>query len=293
MVSKRVEVAEYASRFMVAARANRQCESLKAITSTENETLIPQVFDEIMRLHRAYGSIDEATDVIMSYVCLLTNNFNYSARAVAEMLNNMDSADEIFLKLLHATHASEREQFLGSLMTEKLETIIQSLYRTQCLCRIEASIRDLSKDVYTLEKDQVISIVSIFNECKNGLSTYIGNELMLADMFVQYLRLEIVYPELAFKQFFWDNHAQAGASNTACILEHVRTHILVDSIEKIENPQTQGLWLSYCSRTVWEQYIEWLVDNNTARCYEIAEQVLLGVHNDNLKRMLELKFNDH
>ena len=276
---------------IIAHYAGRLEQKLDEFCFGKDEDIIAPVFDEIIDKQLAHGCVSESKSIIKNCLTYLkAHGFN---KEKCKILRDMKHADVVFIDVLNMSDEKEQEALICGMKADKFNNVIRALYKSQYACRAKSALHETGKSVYDLERDQIAPIVSIFNACKNGISTYVVDGLMLADLFTQYLRLEIVRPELAFKQFFWNHdHGRPLKSDTQ-IIERVPSRVLVRAITQMKNYGDQGLWLSFCTPGVWHSYIEWLTNNHKTECYSIAEQVALAAKNDELVRVLQSKFSDH
>ena len=276
---------------IIAHYAGRLEQELDELRFGKNKDMIAPVFDEIIDKQLAHGCVSESKSVIKNCLTYLkTHGLN---KDKSKILRDMKHADVVFIDVLNMSDKKDQEALICGMKAAKFDNVIRELYKSQYACRVESALHKTGKSVYDLERDQIAPIVNIFNACKNGISTYVHDDLMLADLFTQYLRLEIVRPELAFKQFFWTHGLGQPLKSDAQIIERVPSRVLVRAITQMKNYGDQGFWLSFCTSGVWHSYIEWLINNHKAECYSIAEQVALAAKNDELVRVLQSKFNDH
>lgn len=287
------EILTYAVGITIAASADRLEEKLEALSFAENQDLIPQIFDAIIDLQLSDGNVTNAISIIKNCLSYLEVHTSHSTDGKAKILREMKHADIVFLDVLHSSNEKEQAKIIQGISPDKLNKVIRALYQAQYHDRAKSAISEPSKTVGDLEREQIMPIISIFNSCEDGIYAYLNDELMIADLFTQYLRLHIVRPELAFRQFFQNDADKRPLRSNARIVARVPTDLVCNAIRDMRDPSDQGSWLSLCDRTVWQDYVDWLVNDHSAESYEMAEKVILAAKNDDLVRFMQTKFNDH
>lgn len=291
---------QYAIGMSIAFASGRLEDELNVIGFSQwlpaKKEFIANIFDQIFEHYIEYGDVDIAADIVIQCFSYLSaaNGLFFTYVDKSEIIQKMAHADLIFLPVLNASERGEREKLIQRLGTEKLGIVVQQLYKSRNEARVKAVLEDSEEStVHDLEKNRIAPIISIFNECSDGIVAYIKNPLLLAELFESYINLGIVAPELALKQFFWSSTQKQPHARTAQVLKRISVSKLIDIINKLEgNWSTKATWLSFCPVGVWNMYLSWIGESYPAECYNIADALVAAAKTDAFVRAVRAKFND-
>ncbi len=292
---------QYAIGLSIAAASGRLDAELDKIKFSQwlpnAKEIIASIFDKVIELHMEYGSVDLAANIVAGCFSYLdaTDGLFFTHTDKSEIIRAMKHADLIFLQVLHASQRGEQEKLIQGIRTEKLGNVIEKLYRSQTEAHTDAIIKDGGHNttVYELKKDRIMPVISIFNECPNGIVAYVDDPLVLAELFESYLDLNLVSLDLALKQFFWNSVSNQPHERTADVLARITTSKVISIIHQLEdNWSTKALWLSYCTPSVWCMYLNWIAENYKADCYNIADSLCIAAKTDAFAKAVRNKFND-